>query len=255
MLLGKKILAVVPARGGSKGIKLKNLIKLGGRSLIEWVAACVKNCTILDYTVVSTDHPEIRSHAESVGLKCPFIRPDELSGDRVADAPVLSHALRAVESILGVDYDVVVMLQPTSPFRTSEHITSVCRKLIEENLDSVLTISKSDPKAHPLKQLFFENNRVEYFDNAGKSIVARQQLSDLYFRNGLVYAMTRDCLLGKNSVIGENASAIVIEDRVINIDSQEDVEFGEYLLEKGLVLQGVSDEEGIAREAKLAEKL
>jgi len=230
MLLGKRILAVVPARGGSKGIKLKNLLKFGDRTLIEWVAECVEGCKFLDYTAVSTDHRMIKEHAENAGLSCPFLRPKELSGDQVADAPVLIHAVETIEALTGTTFDVVVMLQPTSPFRTSEHVESVCRKLIENKLDSVLTISRSDPKTHPLKQLCFNEDRLSYFDERGKMVVARQQLSELFYRNGLAYAMTRECLVDEGLIIGVNASAIVVNDTVINIDSWEDVAFGEFLL-------------------------
>ena len=237
MLHGKNILAVIPARGGSKGIKLKNLIKLGNRSLVKWVADCVKACEIIDRAIVSTDHPEIKRVAEASGLECPFVRPDYLAGDVVSDVDVLCHAVHTFEQQTDIHYDIIVMLQPTSPFRRPSHINAVCNKLIHDNCDSVLTLSKSDPKTHPLKQLLFENNIVKYYDEAGKVIIARQQLPALYFRNGLAYAMTRDCLLVQKSTIGRHPSAVITEDRVVNIDSNEDVEYGQYLLDRKLVKQ------------------
>ena len=232
MLLGKRILAVIPARGGSKGIKLKNLIKLGNRTLIEWLAECVAGCEFLDHTVVSTDHLEIKTHAEQNGLRVPFLRPVELSGDRVGDVPVLVHALYEVESRLDSRFDIIVMLQPTSPFRKPEHIISVCTKLIEDGLDSVLTVSRSDPKTHPMKQLCFDGDKLTYFDDRGKNVIARQQLTQLYYRNGIAYAMTRECLIDQNSVIGMRSSAVLVDGLVPNIDTNDDIEWAEYLLRR-----------------------
>ena len=117
MYEGRTILAVVPARGGSRGIKLKNLVEVDGRSLIAHVADVVKRAEIIDHAVVSTDHEKIRTEAERCGLAVPFWRPPELAGDRVADIPVLEHAIIESERIYGCRFDLVLMLQPTSPLR------------------------------------------------------------------------------------------------------------------------------------------
>ena len=223
MKCGKRILAVVPARGGSKGIKLKNLSKVYGKSLIEWVADCIRNLEIIDKCIVSTDHEGIANESRRVGIDVPFIRPEHLSGDRVADVDVLTHALYQMEDQNRCIYDVILMLQPTSPMRKDSHLKDVLDKLIGENFDSVLTLSKTDLWAHPLKQLLLDNGRISYYAEEGKNIVARQQLKPTYHRNGIAYAITRKCLTDQKTTIGENCGAVIIDEEVVNIDSLDDL--------------------------------
>src|SRR5262245_50696224 len=153
MIQGKRVLAVVPARGGSKGVKLKNLQRVGGVALVGLVGSVVGLCPSIGRAVVSTDHPEIARVACEYGIDVPFMRPENLSGDRVADMPVLRHALAATESEYGQHYDIVVMLQPTSPLRRAEHVERALSELVERDLESVWTVSQADSKEHPLKQL------------------------------------------------------------------------------------------------------
>ena len=223
MKCGKRILAVVPARGGSKGIKLKNLSKVYGKSLIEWVADCIRSLEIIDKCIVSTDHEGIANESRKVGIDVPFIRPEHLSGDRVADVDVLTHALYQMEDQNRCIYDVILMLQPTSPMRKDSHLKDVLAKLIGENFDSVLTLSKTDLWAHPLKQLLLDNGRISYYAEEGKNIVARQQLKPTYHRNGIAYAITRKCLTEQQTTIGENCGAVIIDEEVVNIDSLDDL--------------------------------
>ena len=227
MLNDRKILAVIPARGGSKGIPLKNIRQFKGRPLIEWTVEFVNNFSWIDKSVVSTDHAEIAAIAERAGLSCPFVRPDYLAGDRVSDYEVLVHALSEMERIDQCRYDVVLMLQPTSPFRATADIKKVLSKLIDGNLDSVVTVSETPLSFHPLKQFVIEKDRLQYFDEKGRSIIARQDLSLTYFRNGVAYAVSRDCLMNQQTVIGKKTAAHVITQHFINIDSEADFEQGE----------------------------
>ncbi len=231
MLKGRRILAVVPARGGSKGIALKNLRPLAGRPLLAWVGDTVRALDCLDRAVVSTDHLQIRDAALTAGLEAPFLRPPELSGDRIGDLDVLSHALIATEADDGRCYDIVLMLQPTSPTRRPEHVLATLDKLIDEELDSVWTVSPTDLKAHPLKQLRLDQDgRMSYFDPRGAEIIARQQLEPVYHRNGVAYALTRDCLLGQRCLLGARAGAVTIDEPMANIDTLADLARAEALL-------------------------
>ena len=223
MKSGKRILAVVPARGGSKGIKLKNLSQVNGKSLIEWVADCIRGLDFIDKCVVSTDHEGIVTESRRVGIDVPFIRPEHLSGDRVADVDVLIHALYQMEDQNRCIYDVILMLQPTSPMRKHSHLIDVLDKLIGENFDSVLTVSRTDLWAHPLKQLLLDNGRISYYAEEGKNVVARQQLKPTYHRNGIAYAISRKCLTDQKTTIGENCGAVIIDEEVVNIDSLDDL--------------------------------
>lgn len=223
MYEGKRVLAVVPARGGSKGVPLKNLREIGGRSLMAWVGGVIRDVPQVDRAVVSTDHEGIAAEAERNGIAAPFRRPEELSGDRIGDIEVLQHALAATEEIDDIRYDIVVMLQPTSPSRKPEHVIGAIRELVDHDVDAVWSVSETDLKLHPLKQLAIdEEGGLRYYDEAGAGIVARQQLQPVYHRNGVVYAMTRDAAkTGK--WLPDKARAIVIPDEVVNIDTEDDL--------------------------------
>ena len=224
-------MAVVPARGGSKGVPLKNLRKVCGRSLIAWAGDVIQHVACLDRAVVSTDHEGIASEAEKSGIDAPFRRPVELSGDRIGDVDVLQHAVAAMEEIDGVQYDVVVMLQPTSPSRQPEHIEQAISRLLDGNYNAVWSVSETNLKSHPLKQLVIgENGQLGYYDPRGAEIIARQQLTPVYHRNGIVYAIRRDCLLNDSVLLPENSSAIVISGSIVNIDTEQDLVDAEELL-------------------------
>ena len=226
MIEGRRILAVVPARGGSKGIPLKNLRKLGGVPLAG-------ECKVIDRAVVSTDNEEIAHAAEGSGLLAPFRRPEKLSGDRIGDWEVLNHALKEMERIDYTTYDIVVMMQPTSPGRTKQHIEATLNKLVSGAFDAVWTVSETDSKQHPLKQLTIdEEGRLTYYDPRGADIIARQQLQPVYHRNGIAYAITRDCITRQKAIKGLKTGALVTEGDLPNIDTEIDLEWAEFRLNR-----------------------
>lgn len=214
---------MVPARGGSKGVHLKNLRPVGGVPLVARVGHLARELDWLDRAVVSTDHDEIAAIARESGLDTPFMRPPELSGDRIGDIPVLQHALQATEEADGNRYDIILMLQPTSPLRRPEHVTATVEKLLSGNYDAVWTVSPTDLKYHPLKQLAIsEGGDMSLWDPAGADIIARQQLGAVYHRNGAAYALTRNCLLEQNTLLGKRSSAVIIDEPMLSIDTEED---------------------------------
>lgn len=230
MYRDRRILAVVPARGGSKGVPLKNLRPVLGVPLVARVGECVSQVEDIDRAVVSTDQEEIARVGEAGGLKAPFRRPPALSGDRIGDWEVLQHALLTMEELDGCQYDVVVMLQPTSPLRRPLDVQNTLRKLVDEGFDAVWTVSPTDLKYHPLKQLKLVNGCLDYFDFRGSAIIARQQLEPVYHRNGLAYAFTRACLLDQKTIKGANSGAVIVETPCVSIDTLEDFDLVERLL-------------------------
>jgi CMP-N,N'-diacetyllegionaminic acid synthase len=218
-----RILAVVPARGGSKGVPLKNLRPVGGVPLVARVSHLVRELGWIDRAVVSTDHPEIAAVAREAGLDAPFMRPPELSGDRIGDIPVLQHALQATEEVDGCTYDIILMLQPTSPLRRPEHVTATVEKLVCGGYDAAWTVNPTDLKYHPLKQLAINaDGSVSLWDPAGENIIARQQLGAIYHRNGAAYALSRDCLIRQGTLLGERSAAVVLDEPMLSIDTEED---------------------------------
>lgn len=232
MLDGRRILAVVPARGGSKGVPLKNIREINGVPLVGLVGQVVGAIAMIDRAVVSTDHEDIARIAEDHGLEAPFRRPEELSGDRIGDIDVLTHALHAAEENDGETYDVIVMLQPTSPLRRPEHVTATIEKLIGEGLDAVWTVSQSESKYHPLKQLNLRDGEISYYEAAGATVIARQQLETLYHRNGIAYALTRECLLDQGALMGRRTGALCLDGHFVSIDTEWDFQLVDFILSK-----------------------
>lgn len=230
---GRRILAVVPARGGSKGIPLKNLRTIGGVSLVARAGQVATSVTAIDRAVVSTDHEGIAAAAEAAGLAAPFRRPEDLSGPTIGDFDVLHHALATMEALDRTTYDIVLMLQPTSPSRTPQHVERTVRMLVEGGFDAVWTVSETDSKGHPLKQLVIgEANALDYYDPQGARIVARQQLKPVYHRNGIAYAFTRSCLVDQRTIKGRRTGALPIAEPVANIDTELDLAWAEFLLQR-----------------------
>lgn len=231
MYKNKRVLAIVPARGGSKGITLKNIREINGKSLIGYVSDRLKELDWIDFSMVSTDHDAIADESGKYGLTVPFMRPEELSGDRVADIPVLKHALLEIEKLNNTVYDIILMLQPTCPLRKADHITQTVDKLIDENRTAVWTVSETDSKAHPLKQFSLNaNGDISYYDVAGKKIIARQQLEPLYHKNGACYAILRDTIVSHESLEGINPAAVIISDFLVNIDTEEDLQYAQWAI-------------------------
>lgn len=230
MIRNQHILAVVPARGGSKGIHLKNLLPVFGVPMVARVGEVVQALPMIDRTVVSTDHDEIAQVAETAGIAAPFRRPPEISGDRIGDRDVLVHALQEMERLDGITYDIIVMLQPTSPLRRPEHVRATVEMLVEGNWDAVWTLSETDSKNHPLKQLIIEDSRLDYYDPSGNTIIARQQLKPLYHRNGVAYAITRKCLLDQGTIMGIRTGGLVLEGHFVSIDTEWDIALVEFIM-------------------------
>ena len=191
----------------------------------------IQHVACIDRAVVSTDHEGIATEAEKSGIDAPFRRPVALSGDRIGDVEVLQHAVTATEELDGVQYDVVIMLQPTSPSRQPEHIEQAISRLLDGNYDAVWSVSETNLKSHPLKQLVIGGNgQLGYYDPRGAGIIARQQLTPVYHRNGIVYAIRRNCLFNDGPWLPENSSAIVVSGSVVNIDAEEDFVEAENIL-------------------------
>ena len=225
MFRNKTILAVVPARGGSKGVLKKNIREILGIPIVGIAGMLISQIECIDYRVVSTDDPEIASIATQFGLEVPFLRPEELSGDRIGDVHVLQHALETVEKLKNVTIDIVLMIQPTSPMRKISHVMDCLSKQYDGDYDSVITVSETDLKFHPYKQFEISNENLSWFDKQnGDKIVGRQDLTKTYHKNGACYAINRNFLLNceKDATpIGEKSSYVITED-MISIDNEED---------------------------------
>jgi CMP-N-acetylneuraminic acid synthetase len=232
---GSRVLAIIPARGGSKGIPKKNIAPLAGKPLISYTTEHAQKLPWLDAIVVSTDSKEIAKVATQTHGVGVVWRPKELSGDRIGDHPVLRHALLAQEEQTGERYDIVLMLQPTSPLRTIRDVESCIKTLEDGGWDAVWSVSETEVTYHSRKQLTLSpSGKLDFVIPGGHAIVARQELEPVFHRNGVCYAFTRDFLVESGSTYSEDkTSAVVTPGAHISIDTPEDLAAVEKILMNG----------------------
>lgn len=231
MRSGQSVLAVVPARSGSKGLPNKNMRPLAGKSLIAHAADILAALPWVDRKIISTDSQDYAREAKAHALAAPFIRPPHLSTDTAGAIETLQHALTTTEELDARRYDIILIIEPTSPLRIPADIESSVDLLLATAADSVVTVSPIDTKFHPMKLLAIENERINYYLPQGQGIKARQQLGGQYcFRNGLCYALTRDCLMSQQKIFTDNTRPLVINRPIANIDDASDFEWAEFLL-------------------------
>jgi len=233
MFKDKQVLAVVTARSGSKGIPDKNMQPIGGKSLIAWAGMCLSQLPWLDTSVISTDSPRYAEEAKAWGIASPFLRPDYLSSDTAGSIETVTHALQACEKIYTRHYDIILIIEPTSPLRQPEDIEAAVSLLIETEALSVVTVSPLDPKFHPAKILTIADGSLGYYEGRGKDVVYRQSLEPYYWRNGVCYALTRDCLLEHKAVFTTKTAPLVIERPLVNIDFPHELALAEYWFTQG----------------------
>jgi CMP-N-acetylneuraminic acid synthetase len=227
---GLSVLAVVPARGGSKGIPRKNLQLVGGLSLVARAARVALATSWIDRAVLSTDDPEIADEGRRHGLDVPFLRPAELATDSAAAVPAWQHAWLASEAHYGCKFDVSIWLQPTSPLRTVEHLELTLRAVVENGHAAAATVSPVPGHFTPEKILTMDAaGRLTHYLPEGGKIVARQQIPPYYHRNGLCYAATRDTLVKRGHILEDDCAGVLIEGYVANIDEPIDLEIARML--------------------------
>ena len=219
-----RVLGIVTARGGSKGIPRKNICLLAGKPLLQYTAEAALAAKRLTLVVLSTDDPEIADVGRKCGLDVPFMRPPELARDDTPTIPVLQDVVRRMEAA-GERYDAVLTLQPTNPLRRAADIDGAIELLERSGADSVISFVDTGEK-HPARmKLIDAEGRVidppfaEQFEGQ-----RRQDLPKLYLREGSIYLTRRDVLMNQNSMKGRDCRAwIIAEDRACNIDTPFDL--------------------------------
>ena len=219
------------ARGGSKGIKNKNLKKIGKISLVGLAGEFAKNLNLIDTAIVSTNSTKIAKEAQNHFLNFLFLRPKKLSGSRVSDEAVLNHSLLKTEKLLNKKFDVIVSLTPTSPLRKKSEVIKSIKKLVDKKYNSVWTISETDKKYHPHKALTLSNKQLKFFSKKGKYIKYRQQLITTYFRNGNCYVFSRNAILNKD-ILPTKSSYIICKSPTISIDTITDLKKVKKIIQK-----------------------
>lgn len=234
------LLAVIPARGGSKGLPGKNVRPLLDRPLIGHSIALAALCPEIDRAIVSTDSEEIAEVARSLGGDVPFLRPAELAQDRTPMMPVLQHALREIEAQEGRQYRGLLLLDPTSPCRLPEEVAAAASRAEREDVvDGVIAVSR--PEFSPFWHCMVpEGDLIKPLFDEAASHARRQELPPVFRINGLLYLWRRDFLLGLSGVgsgwlAGRLAPLEVPEVRAITIDNADEFSRAELFLRHGVI--------------------
>ncbi len=226
-----RVLGIVTARGGSKGIPRKNVYPLLGKPLLAYTAEAALRAKGLTRVVLSTDDMEIAEVGEKYGLDVPFLRPAELASDHVPTVPVLQDVVRRLECT-GEYYDAIFTLQPTNPLRRSEDIDGAIEMLERTSADAVISFVDVGER-HPARMKWIDGDGRVADPPFAESFEGqpRQQLTKLYLREGSVYLTRRSVLMEQNSLKGRDCRAWIIpEERACNIDSAFDLFLAEQLL-------------------------
>ena len=218
-----KVLGLIPARGGSKGVPRKNIRELHGKPLLAYTATASLGAKSLSHVVLSTDDEEIANIGRSLGLDVPFLRPAKLALDGTPTFPVVLHALAAMEAIHG-KFDAVCLLQPTSPLRTSNEINECVEMLDTRSADTVFSMLPVPERYNPhwvFEQDETGNLRVSTGDDA--IIPRRQSLPPAFHRDGAIYVTRRNVVVERESLYGDRIVGYVREVNMsVDIDTIDD---------------------------------
>lgn len=227
------MLAVIPARGGSKGVPDKNIRKLAGRSLLSYTVQAALESEIFEKVIVSTDSDQIAEEARRCGAEVPFMRPAELAGDLVSSDDVIVHAVNYYQRN-GKKYETVWKLQPTSPLRTAVHIKEAYQLFLERKADSVISVCMCEHS--PLwSGILDEDMHLDHFISNEVKRACRQEMPAYYRLNGAIYIAKTESLIENRSFLGQNSIAYIMPQEVsIDIDSEMDFRIAEFLCEYGL---------------------
>lgn len=228
-----KYLGIIPARGGSKGVPKKNIKLLGGKPLIWYTIESALESKKLGKVIVSTDSKEIADFSIKCGVEVPFLRPEELALDNTGSIEVVKHALKYFLNC-NLIFDAVVLLQPTTPFRSKEMIDECILQFETSEADSLISVLPVPHNYNP--HWVFEKNKEGYLKiSCGDNniITRRQDLPSAYHRDGAVYITKSKIITEYNSFLGEKITAFKsMEDNYVNIDTIDDWRRAELLISK-----------------------
>ena len=229
MFYDHRIIAIIPARSGSKGLPDKNIRILNGKPLIAYSIIQAQEAGIIDEIFLSTDSQEYANIAIQYGANVPFLRSDELASDSASTWDCVREALEQYHTI-GKEYDIFVVLQPTSPLRTAGDIINAVKKMVLSNADSVVSVCEADHS--PLwYNTLPENKSLKGFVRSEIMAKTRQELPTFYRINGAIYAISTSYFLRTQNIYDGNSFAYIMpKERSIDIDTLFDFSLAEYLL-------------------------
>jgi CMP-N,N'-diacetyllegionaminic acid synthase len=217
MIGGRSVLALIPARGGSKGLPRKNILPVCGRPLLEWSVVAAKTSRFIDRVVLSSDDEAIIAAARACGCEAPFRRPHELASDTTPTIDVVLHALDALPG-----YDVVVLLQPTSPLRTAADIDAACERFAASGASACVSVSPAEQNPHWMYRLG-DNQLLLPIVETSVEATRRQDLPKVYVLNGAIYVADATWLRRTRTFLTKETVAHVMPaERSLDIDTESD---------------------------------
>lgn len=230
MYKNKKILALIPARGGSKGLLGKNVKPLLGKPLIVWTIEQAKNTKYIDRIIVSTEDEEIAEISKDSGAEVPFLRPEKLATDDSKSIDVILHAIEWVKENDGIFYDLVIMLQSTSPLRLSEDIDKAVELLFSKNAKAIISVCEAEHSPRWANTLP-EDGCLKDFIKPESMNKNRQEYDIFYRLNGAIYLAYCDYIKKQKSFFGNKSFAYIMpKERSIDIDYELDFKLAEFLM-------------------------
>ena len=236
--MNKEILAIIPARGGSKSIPNKNMKLLRGKPLIEYTIRSSKNSIFIRRIILSSDDNHIISYCRSRGIEVPFIRPERLARDDTPMLEVIVHALNFLKEKENYIPEYIILLQPTSPLRTSRHIDESLKTLLDSCTDSIVSVVEVPHNFNPYSAMEFDGKYLKPFLDFKESNNLRQKKPKFYARNGpAILAFTYDCLMNKKSMYGDKILPYFMKrEESIDIDEEFDFKMAEYIMKQQVPL-------------------
>ncbi|MBU3190620.1 acylneuraminate cytidylyltransferase family protein [Clostridium bowmanii] len=230
-MINEDILAIIPARGGSKGILRKNIKILNGKPLIAYTIEEALKSKYIKRVIVSTEDEEIASISKAYGSEVPFLRPKELANDDTATIDCILHMLDSLREKERYIPKYVCLLQCTSPLRTVEDIDGTIEKLLKTGIDG--SVSVCEAEVNPYWTNIFDGDKLKYFIEEGRQIVRRQDLPKIYRVNGAVYVIKMNVLMHKKTFETENITGYVMNnEKSLDIDNEIDFKFAELLMKE-----------------------
>jgi len=224
-------LAIIPARGGSKGVPGKNIRPVLGKPLIAYTIEAALEARSVGRVLVSTDDPETAAIAKTLGAEVPFMRPAELGSDDTPTLNVVRHVLSELNSLQRYNPEIIVLLQPTSPLRRSEDIDRAIALLNKTKADSVVSVCVAEQNPHWMIHLDGDH-RVRPFVDQAQEYLRRQDLPPVYRINGAVYATRTKSIMKSNRLLGEDTRGYIMdEESSIDIDTELDIQIATLLIQ------------------------
>lgn len=227
------LVALIPARGGSKGIVGKNLARCGERSLLDWAAEAALQSGVIDRAILSTDDDAIAEAGETLGLEIPFRRPADLSGDHALMLGVMQHCLSALRSE-GTDVEALVLLQPTSPFRRAHHVREAVQKFRARRAATLVSVVRVPHRFVPEAQMREDDGKLFPYLGGEVGRTRRQDKEVSFGRNGPAVLIVRSAVLDSGMLYGDPTVAYEMDHLAsIDIDALEDLRLADHLMKTG----------------------